>query len=128
MQKTHADEDKKLKEEIDIKNSADALIFSTEKQLAELGDKIPADKRPAIDGALEKLKDAHKNGTIETITTGMEELSKVWSEVAADLLQRRTAGLTPERRKTRPERRTERAVTVQLKMPSTRLFDGDDKK
>jgi len=54
--KTHADEDKKLKEEIDIKNSADALIFSTEKQLAELGDKIPADKRPAIDGALEKAQ------------------------------------------------------------------------
>ncbi|TCD47367.1 molecular chaperone DnaK [Chlorobium sp. N1] len=85
--KLHAEEDQKRKEEIEVKNSADALIFSTEKQLSELGEKIPADKKPQVEGALEKLKDAHKNGTIESIKSAMEELSKVWAEVASNLYQ-----------------------------------------
>ncbi|HCD37017.1 molecular chaperone DnaK [Chlorobium phaeovibrioides] len=123
--KAHAEEDKKLKEEIDIKNSADALIFSTEKQLEELGDKIPADKRPAIDGALEKLKDAHKNGTTETIQSGMEELSKVWSEVAADLYKEEPqgnpeGGSAPEGEKKGDDGSVENA--------EYEVIDGDDKK
>ncbi|KZK73859.1 MAG: molecular chaperone DnaK [Pelodictyon luteolum] len=90
--KVHAEEDLKRKEEIEIKNSADSLIFSTEKQLSELGEKIPADKKPVIEGALEKLKDAHKNGTIESIKGAMDELSKVWGEVASNLYQAEAAG------------------------------------
>ncbi|NTW63493.1 MAG: molecular chaperone DnaK [Chlorobiaceae bacterium] len=85
--KEHAAEDMKKKEEIDSKNAADGLIFSTEKQLAELGDKIPSDKRPALEGALEKLKDATKNGTTESIKNAMDELSKVWNDVASNLYQ-----------------------------------------
>ncbi|MEI6639909.1 MAG: molecular chaperone DnaK, partial [Chlorobium sp.] len=61
--KSHASEDQKRKEEIDTRNVADSLIFSTEKQLKELGDKIPADKRPALEGSLDKLTEAYKNGT-----------------------------------------------------------------
>jgi molecular chaperone DnaK len=90
--KVHAEEDLKRKEEIEIKNSADSLIFSTEKQLSELGEKIPADRKPVIEGALEKLKDAHKNGTIESIKGAMDELSKVWGEVASNLYQAEAAG------------------------------------
>ncbi len=85
--KTHASEDQKRKEEIDTKNVADSLIFSTEKQLKELGDKIPADKRPALEGSLDKLKEAYKNGTIESIKTAMEELNKEWSDIASTLYQ-----------------------------------------
>jgi len=85
--KTHASEDQKRKEEIDTRNVADSLIFSTEKQLKELGDKIPADKRPALEGSLEKLKEAYKNGTIESIKSAMEELNKEWSEIASNLYQ-----------------------------------------
>lgn len=85
--KEHAAEDMKKKEEIDSKNAADGLIFSTEKQLAELGDKIPSDKRPALEGALEKLKDATKNGTTESIKNAMDELSKVWNDVSSNLYQ-----------------------------------------
>ena len=90
--KVHAEEDKNRKEEIDIKNSADSLIFSTEKQLKELGDKIPAEKKTAIEGALEKLKEAHKNGSVSSIKADMEELTKVWTEAASDLYQQPPAG------------------------------------
>ena len=85
--KAHAAEDQKRKEEIDTRNIADSLIFSTEKQLKELGDKIPADKRPALEGSLEKLKEAYKNGTIESIKSAMEEVNKEWSEIASNLYQ-----------------------------------------
>jgi len=85
--KIHAAEDQKRKEEIDTRNVADGLIFSTEKQLKELGDKIPADKRPALEGSLDKLREAYKNGTIESIKSAMEELNKEWSEIATNLYQ-----------------------------------------
>jgi molecular chaperone DnaK len=85
--KEHAAEDEKKKAEIEIRNTADSLIFSTEKQIAELGDKIPADKKPRIEGALEKLKEAYKNGTTESIKSSMDDLNREWSEVAASLYQ-----------------------------------------
>ncbi|MEI7747978.1 MAG: molecular chaperone DnaK [Chlorobiaceae bacterium] len=85
--KIHAAEDQKRKEEIDTRNVADGLIFSTEKQLKELGDKIPAEKRPALEGSLDKLREAYKNGTIESIKSAMEELNKEWSEIASNLYQ-----------------------------------------
>ncbi|MGB7511107.1 MAG: molecular chaperone DnaK, partial [Pelodictyon phaeoclathratiforme] len=58
-----------------------------EKQLKELGDKIPADKRPVLEGSLEKLKEAYKNGTVESLKSAMEELNKEWSEIASHLYQ-----------------------------------------
>ncbi|EAT58337.1 molecular chaperone DnaK [Chlorobium ferrooxidans] len=85
--KEHAAEDQKRKEEIDTRNVADSLIFSTEKQLKELGDKIPAEKRPALEGSLDKLREAYKNGTIESIKSAMEEVNKEWSEIASQLYQ-----------------------------------------
>ena len=90
--KSHAAEDQKRKEEIDLKNSADSLIFSTEKQLSELGDKLPADKKAAIEGALEKLKEAHKGGSADAIKPAMDELTKVWSDAASDLYGQPSAG------------------------------------
>ncbi|KUL21076.1 molecular chaperone DnaK [Chlorobium limicola] len=90
--KEHAAEDQKKKEEIDIRNSADSLIFSTEKQLTELGDKIPADKKPRLEGSLEKLKEAYKNGTAESIKSAMDDLNKEWSEIASSLYQTPDAG------------------------------------
>lgn len=83
--KAHAAEDQKRKEDIDLKNSADSLIFSTDKQLSELGDKLPAKKKSAIESALEKLKEAHKGGSAEAIKPAMDELTKVWSDAASDL-------------------------------------------
>ncbi len=90
--KAHAEEDRKRKEEIDIKNSADALIFSTERQLNDLGDKLPADDSRKINDALNKLREAHKSGTAATIKPAMEELSKVWQEVSTRLYQQQDGG------------------------------------
>ncbi|MBM3421965.1 MAG: molecular chaperone DnaK [Chlorobi bacterium] len=85
--KEHAAEDEKKKAEIEIRNTADSLIFSTEKQMKELGDKIPADKKPRLEGALEKLKEAYKNGTAESIRTAVDDLNREWSDIASNLYQ-----------------------------------------
>lgn len=85
--KAHAEEDRKRKEEIDIKNSADALIFSTERQLKDLGDKLPAEDSKKINDALNNLREAYKSGSVATIKPAMEELSKVWQEVSTRLYQ-----------------------------------------
>ena len=85
--KQHAAEDEKRKEEIDLKNNADALIFSTEKQLKEMGDKVPADKKAELESALEKLREAHKSENIDSIKPAMDDLNKVWNDVASVMYQ-----------------------------------------
>ena len=64
----NAEADKKEKERIDTINKADSMIFQTEKQLKEFGDKLPADKKQPIEAALQKLKDAHKGGKDQEVT------------------------------------------------------------
>jgi molecular chaperone DnaK len=81
----NADADKEAKERIDKINQADSVIFQTEKQLKEFGDKIPADKRKPIDEALEKLKAAHKNQDIPAIDKAMEELNSVFQAASQDM-------------------------------------------
>ena len=78
-------EAKKEKERIDKINQADSMIFQTEKQLKELGDKFPADKKATIEGALGKLKDAHKAQDIAAIDTAMAELNNALQAAAQDL-------------------------------------------
>lgn len=81
----HAEDDKKAKERIDKLNSADALIFQTEKQLKEYGDKLPADKKQSIEGALNNLKEAHKNQDVDAIDTAMNELNTQWQAASQDM-------------------------------------------
>lgn len=83
--KANAEEDKKAKEKIEKLNQADALVFQTEKQLKEYGDKLPADKKKPIEDAVAKLKEAHKNQDVEAIDTAMEELNKQWQAASQDL-------------------------------------------
>ena len=73
----NAESDKKERERIDKINQADSVIFQTEKQLKDLGDKMPADKRAEIETALGKLKESHKAQDIAGIDSAMEELNKV---------------------------------------------------
>lgn len=77
--------DKKEKEKIDKLNAADSLIFQTEKQLKEFGDKLPADKKVQIEQALTRLKEAHKSQDVASIETATEELTKVWQAASEDL-------------------------------------------
>ncbi len=81
----NAEADRKLKEELDKVNSADAMIFQTEKQLKEMGDKIPAEKKAPIEAALTELKAAHESKNIAQIDAAMEKMNQAWSTVSADM-------------------------------------------
>jgi len=83
--KANEESDKKEKERIDKLNAADSLIFQTEKQLKEFGDKLPADKKGQIEQALTRLKEAHKSQDVASIETATEELTKVWQAASEDL-------------------------------------------
>jgi len=80
-----ADEDRIQREKIDKLNHADTLIFQTEKQLKEFGDKLPADKRPQIEDALAKLKEAHKNQDIDGIDKATAELNMVFQAASEEM-------------------------------------------
>ena len=80
-----ADSDKKIKEEIDKLNTADSLVFQTEKQLKEFGDKIPADKKAPIEKALEELKVAHKNKDFDGIDKAMANLNSIWQAASEEM-------------------------------------------
>ncbi len=77
--------DAKEKERVDKINQADSMIFNTEKQLKELGDKLPADKRQSIEAALAKLKEAHKSQDIAAIDTALNELNSVFHAASQDM-------------------------------------------
>ncbi|MFM6975577.1 MAG: molecular chaperone DnaK [Sphingobacteriaceae bacterium] len=81
----NAEADKKAKEEIDKLNAADALIFSTEKQLKEYGDKISADKKTPIEEGLKKLKEAHEAKNFEAIETAQTELQEAWNAASEEM-------------------------------------------
>jgi len=81
----NADADKIAKEEADKINSADALIFSTEKQLKEFGDKISADKKAPIEAGLAKLVAAHAARSFADIDTAQEELQAAWNEASEEM-------------------------------------------
>jgi molecular chaperone DnaK len=81
----NADADKRMKEEIDKLNSADSLIFQTEKQLKEFGDKIPADKKEPITRALEELRTTHKNKDLPGIDRAMANLNAVWQSASEEM-------------------------------------------
>ena len=81
----NAEADKKEKERIDKINQADSMIFQTEKNLKEYGDKLPGDKKAAIEGALNKLKDAHKAQDIAAIDAAMNEVNAAFQAASQDM-------------------------------------------
>jgi molecular chaperone DnaK len=81
----NADSDKKAKEEVEKLNAADALIFSTEKQLKEYGDKISADKKAPIEEGLTKLKEAYAAKNFADIDTAQAELSNAWNVASEEM-------------------------------------------
>jgi molecular chaperone DnaK len=83
--KANAEADNKAKEKVDKINTADSMIFTTEKQLKEFGDKLPADKKPAIESALAKLKEAHKSQDVDAIDKALAELNAVWQVASEEM-------------------------------------------
>lgn len=83
--KANEEEDRKAKEKVDKINSADSMIFQTEKQLKEYGDKLPADKKEPIEKALSDLKEAHKNQDIDAIDSALNDLNTKWQAASEDI-------------------------------------------
>jgi molecular chaperone DnaK len=87
----HASEDARRKETVDKLNQADSLIFSSEKNLAEYGDKLPDDKRAAIQAGLERLKEVHKAQNVDEVDSALEQLNAAWSAASEDLYRAQQA-------------------------------------
>ena len=83
----NAEADKKERERVDKLNQADSMIFQTENQLKELGDKIPADKKAPIEAALNKLKEAHKSQDLAAVEAATAELNNAWQAASAQMYQ-----------------------------------------
>ncbi|MFL2565685.1 MAG: molecular chaperone DnaK [Parvicellaceae bacterium] len=83
----NADADQKIKEEVEKVNAADSLIFQTEKQLKEYGDKIPEEKKKPIDEALTELKAAHAAKDLTVIDAAMEKLNTAFQAASQDMYQ-----------------------------------------
>ena len=83
--KKHEAEDKKKREEVDLRNQADQLIFQTEKNLEEFKDKLSDDDRKNLDDSVEKLKKAKEGSNADDIRNAVDELNKNWNEVASKM-------------------------------------------
>jgi molecular chaperone DnaK len=83
----NADSDRTAREQVEKMNTADSLIFQTEKQLKEYGDKVPADKKEAIETALAELREAHKMQDMATIDAATEKLNNAWQAASQDMYQ-----------------------------------------
>jgi molecular chaperone DnaK len=83
--KVNEESDKKAREKVDKINAADSMIFQTEKQLKEFGDKLPSDKRGGIEQALAKLKEAHKSQDVNAIDKALADLNIVWQAASEEM-------------------------------------------
>lgn len=83
--KVNEESDRKEKEKIEKLNQADALVFNTEKQLKEFGDKLPSEKKSSIQNALDKLKKAHKDQDLGVLELAMKELNTAWTAASEEL-------------------------------------------
>ena len=91
----HADEDKKAKEAIEIKNNADTLAYQSEKQLKELGEKIPADKRKPVEDAIAAVREAINKNDTDAIKRAYDDLQSKFQDISAELYKRASAQAQP---------------------------------
>ena len=87
----NAEADKKAKETVDKLNEADSMIFQTEKQLKEFGDKLSDDKKKPIEDALAELKTAHASKDVKAIDASMEKLNSVFQAASQEMYQQQGA-------------------------------------
>ena len=81
----NADADKKAKEEVDVLNNADQMIFQTEKQLKEFGDKLSADKKAPVESGLEALKKAYESKDLEAIKPALDNINEAWKQASEEM-------------------------------------------
>jgi molecular chaperone DnaK len=92
---THAEEDKKAKEAIEIKNNADTLAYQCEKQLKELGDKVPEDKKKSVEEAIAKVREAIDANDTDAMKKSYDDLQNKFQEISADLYKQASAQAGP---------------------------------
>jgi molecular chaperone DnaK len=93
----HSTEDRKRREDIDLKNQADNLTFQTDKQLKEFGERLTPETKGKVESANEKLKEAVKGGNAGAIKSAMEVLNNAWNEASTQMYQAATAeGQSPK--------------------------------
>jgi molecular chaperone DnaK len=93
--KEHAAEDKKKKEEVEVRNNADSLVFQTKKQIEELKDKLPDDAKNRLESEIAKVEDALKTNNTDTIKSATDSLTKVWNEVSQQIYSQQGAAGQP---------------------------------
>ena len=92
---SHAEEDKKAKEAIEIKNNADMLAYQSEKQLKELGDKISGDKKKQVEDAIAAVRDAINRNDTDAMKRTYDDLQNKFQEVSAELYKQASAQAGP---------------------------------
>ena len=92
---THAEEDKKAKEAIEVKNNADTLAYQCEKQLKDLGDKVPEDKKKTVEEAIAKVREAINANDTEAMKKTYEDLQNKFQEISAELYKQASAQAGP---------------------------------
>ena len=93
--KEHEAADKKLKEEADIINNGDAMVFQTEKQIEEYGDKISSDSKKSLEELIEKLKNSLKDRNISDIKENTDKITSQWQKITSEMYATGTNGGTP---------------------------------
>ncbi len=127
--KEHAAEDKKKKEEIDVRNQADNLVFQTKKQIEEMKDKIDEEDKTKLEAEITKVEDALKTNSTEQIKAATESLTKVWNDIAQKLYQQQGAqgqpGQDPNAGQQEAEQQTGQGEQKEQK--EQKKDSGDDK-
>ncbi|MFQ5628131.1 MAG: molecular chaperone DnaK [bacterium] len=122
--KQHAAEDKKRREKVESVNKADQLVYQTEKNLKELGDKIDSESKNKLEAALGRLKEATKSENVEEIQSASEALSTVWNEVSSKIYQQSSDGAQQQEAKTEEQPQDENVQEAEFEV----VDDDKDKK
>ncbi len=133
--KEHEEEDKKRKEEIEIRNNADSLVYSTEKTLSDLGDKLPKEQKEKIESKLKEMKDVLKEKDTTKIKEKTEELTKVVQEAGTSVYQQGSQEQAPKQEEKKTEDKKEgkpkddeKVVDAEYKEEKEEKKDKEDKK
>jgi molecular chaperone DnaK len=124
--KEHAAEDKKKKEQVEVKNQADSLVFQTKKQIEEMKDKIPVDTKSKLEAEIKRVEEAIASNNTEQIKSATESLNKVWSESASQMYSQPGAGADQQAAGNQEENAGSQKDDVQD--ASYEVVDDDDKK
>ena len=133
LREEHADEDKKQKEAIDVKNSADSLVFQIKKQMEEMKDKLTDENKSKLEAEIKKVEDALSANNNEQIKSTTESLNKVWGDIAqqlyaqADAQQAQGTGDTGQQQPGTKETGTDDDKKEDVQDASYEVVDDDDK-